>query len=172
MIKVIGACLIVISSSLFGIQVASYFSLRPRHLRSLQEALLRLDTEIMYGATPLPVALKKIGQTEAVPVYRIFMRAGELLCTTHGYTPAEAWGLALEQEWHNTALSREDYHILRAFGEGLGISDRDEQHKNITLTSLHLRREEEKAQRERDKNERLWRYGGFLLGLSIMLILL
>jgi len=76
------------------------------------------------------------------------------------------------ENWQLTALSQDDYTILASFGEMLGLSDREEQHKNIALTSLHLGREEEKAQLEREKNERLWRYGGFLIGISIVLLLL
>ncbi|MGB9792076.1 MAG: stage III sporulation protein AB, partial [Thermacetogeniaceae bacterium] len=62
--------------------------------------------------------------------------------------------------------------VLRSFGEGLGASDRQEQHKKIVLTSKHLSKAEENAQQEREKCERLWKYGGFLLGLSVALLLL
>ncbi|NPV28527.1 MAG: stage III sporulation protein AB [Firmicutes bacterium] len=171
-LKLAGAFLVVSAAGLAGMHVASFFWLRPQQLRALQAALQMLDTEIMYAATPLPAALKKIGQAAEPPVGAIFFAAGELLGTPRGCTAAEAWRQALLQEWEKTALNKEDFAILRSFGEGLGVSDREEQHKNIALTSLHLRREEERAERDRDKNVRLWRYGGFLAGIGIVLLFL
>lgn len=164
--------MVICSTGVTGLKVASYFSRRPAELRSLQDALKMLDTEIMYRATPLPIVLKKIGQAGEGSIAMIFMAAGEALDQEQGITPAEAWKKALLENWRLTSLSQDDHAILASFGELLGTSDREEQHKNITLTSLHLSREEEKAQLEREKNERLWRYGGFLLGISIVLLLL
>lgn len=164
--------MVIGSTGVTGLSVASYFSRRPAELRSLQEALQMLDTEIMYAGTPLPVVLKKIGQAGEGGIARIFMAAGDALGQEQGITPAEAWKKALSENWRLTALGQEDHAILASFGEMLGASDREEQHKNIALASLHLGREEEKAQLEREKNERLWRYGGFLLGISIVLLLL
>lgn len=170
--RLLGAVMVIGSAGLAGMLRASYFSRRPVELRSLQEALQMLDTEIMYAATPLPDALRKIGEVGEGGIARIFTSAGEALCGERGLTPAEAWENALRENWPLTALGKDDYAILSAFGERLGVSDREEQHKNIALASLHLRQEEEKSQSEREKNERLWRYGGFLLGISIVLLLL
>lgn len=157
-----------------GIRVASFYSLRPRQLRALQNALQMLDTEIMYAATPLPVALKKIGEAEAgePEISRIFTRTAALLESAQGYTPREAWQMALDEGFRGTALNSDDYALLRSFGEGLGASDRQEQHKKIVLNLNHLLKAEERAQQEREKCERLWKYGGFLIGLSIALLLL
>jgi stage III sporulation protein AB len=170
--KLLGAVMVIGSAGVTGIRVAAGFSRRITELRSLQNALQMLDTEIMYRATPLPVILKKIGQAGEGSIAKIFKAAGDALNQEQGFTPAEAWNKALLENWQLTALSQDDYTILASFGEMLGLSDREEQHKNIALTSLHLGREEEKAQLEREKNERLWRYGGFLIGISIVLLLL
>lgn len=154
--------------------MASFYSLRPRQLRALQNALQMLDTEIMYAATPLPLALKKVGEAEAGEpgISRFFLKTAALLESAQGYTPGEAWKLVLEEEFRSTALSSDDYAVLRSFGEGLGASDKQEQHKKIVLNLKHLSKAEEKAQQEREKCERLWKYGGFLLGVSIVLLLL
>lgn len=172
--KLFGALLVIFSAGTAGMKIASIYSMRPRQLRTLQDALQMLDTEIMFTATPLPVALRKIGQAEAgePAISRIFLAAAALLESSQGYTAGEAWRLALDEEFCRTALNADDYAVLRTFGEGLGASDRQEQHKKIVLTSQHLCKEEERAQKERERNERLWRYGGFLLGISIVLLLL
>ena len=158
--KLAGAFLVIGSTGMAGIKVASLYMQRSAELRSLQDALQMLDTEILYAAIPLPQALKKIGRSGGDITARIFDEAGELIAAGQGCTVAEAWGRALQKNWGSTALKREDYAILYSFGELLGVSDRQEQHKNIALTSLHLRKEEEKARREQEKNTRLWQYGG------------
>ncbi|HBG22358.1 MAG: stage III sporulation protein SpoIIIAB [Syntrophaceticus sp.] len=168
----LGACLVIGSLGLTGIKAASLYSQRSNELRSLQDALQMLDTEILYAATPLPEALKKIGQGRGNSVTKIFSKAGELFGEGQGFTVAEAWEKALQDNWNSSALIQDDYAILCAFGKLLGVSDREEQHKNIALTSMHLRQEEEKARRSQEKNTRLWQYGGFLVGISIVLLLL
>jgi stage III sporulation protein AB len=170
--KALGACLVIGSMGLAGIKVASFYSQRSNELRFLQDALQMLDTEILYAATPLPVALKKIGQARGNSVTKIFSQAGELIGEGQGCTVAEAWEKALQDNWNSSALIKDDYAILCAFGKLLGVSDREEQHKNIALTSMQLSQEEEKARRSQEKNTRLWQYGGFLVGISIVLLLL
>jgi len=170
--KMIGALFVISSLGMAGIKVASYFTRRTAELRLLQEALQVLDTEIVYAATPLPAVLKKIGQTGGGAIAQIFRKAGEYLTDSQGLTTAEAWKKALNETFPSTALNQDDYAILSAFGDLLGGSDRYEQHKNITLTTLHLQKEEEKARRDQEKNVRLWQYGGFLIGISIVLLLL
>jgi stage III sporulation protein AB len=170
--KLIASLLIICSAGLAGLRAAAAYSLRTRQLRTLQEALQLLDTEIMYGATPLPAALSKVAAAAGEGVGALFGEAGALLGKSSGFTAAEAWSLAVERNIRRTALTGEDRAILCSFGEALGSSDRAEQHKHITLTAFHLRQEEEKAERDRQKNERIWKYGGFLVGIGIVLLLL
>jgi stage III sporulation protein AB len=125
----------------------------------------------MYGATPLPAALSKAA-SGGDAVGAVFLQAGAMLAAKRGLTAGEAWSLALEQGIGRTALNQDDKAILRSFGEALGCSDRTEQHKHITMATVHLRQEEEKAERECQRNGRIWKYGGFLVGISIVLLLL
>jgi stage III sporulation protein AB len=170
--KLIASMLIICSSGMAGLLAGAAYSLRTRQLRTLQEALQLLDTEIMYGATPLPAALSKVAAAAGEVVGSLFGEAGDLLGKSRGLTAAEAWNLSVERNVRRTALIEEDRAILRSFGETLGSSDRAEQHKHITLTAFHLRQEEEKAEGNRQKNERIWKYGGFLVGIGIVLLLL
>jgi stage III sporulation protein AB len=172
MFKLIASLLVICSAGIAGLRAASAYSLRTRQLRTLQEALQLLDTEIMYGATPLPAALSKVAAAAGEAVGAVFSEAGAILGKSSGFTAGEAWNLAVERNIRRTALTEEDRAILRSFGEALGSSDRADQHKHITLTAFHLRQEEEKAERDRQKNERIWKYGGFLVGIGIVLLLL
>ncbi|MGD0152166.1 MAG: stage III sporulation protein SpoIIIAB [Thermacetogeniaceae bacterium] len=172
MLKLIGSLLIICSAGLAGLRVGAVYSLRTRQLRALQEALQLLDTEIMYGATPLPAALRKVAAATGGCIGPVFRDAGGLLGTSDGYSAREAWSLAFDRNFRRTALRQEDLAILKSFGEALGSSDRNEQHKHIELTVFHLRQESEKAETACQKNERIWQYGGFLVGISLVLLFL
>lgn len=172
MFKLLGAILIIAAAGWSGLSIAAVYTKRAQQLRSLQRALQILDTEIVYGATPLPSALQRVGQAVDQTTGGIFRKTGSLLTSSLGYTAAEAWNHALSTIAQTTALNKEDLTILQAFGEGLGCSAQEEQHKNIALTMLHLQKVEESALKERDKNVKIWRYGGFLLGATVVLLLL
>ena len=79
MLKLIASLLIICSAGLAGMRAASAYSLRTRQLRTLQEALQLLDTEIMYGATPLPAALSKVAAAAGEAVGDVFREAGAIL---------------------------------------------------------------------------------------------
>lgn len=172
MLKLIGSLLIICSAGFAGLRVGAVYSLRTSQLRELQAALQLLDTEIMYGATPLPAALRRVAAAAGGCIGLVFRDTGALLGTDDGYSAGEAWSLALDRNFRRTALRQEDLAILKSFGEALGSSDRNEQHKHIGLTAFHLRQESEKAETARQKNERIWQYGGFLVGISLVLLFL
>ncbi|MHB1125365.1 MAG: stage III sporulation protein SpoIIIAB [Bacillota bacterium] len=171
MIKWIGAGLVIIGSGLFGVTMARNYARRPWQLRGLQSALQMLETEIAYAASPLPEALARVAQSTQHPVRVLFQAAREELKEREGITVAEAWEAALERLQTVSALHASDLGVLASFGQGLGRSDREEQLKNLALTREQLRFQEAAAEVQRTRNERMWRILGFLVGISIVLVL-
>ena len=62
MLKWVGAALILFSGTAYGFVRASAYAKRPKELRYLAQALLTLETEIVYGVSPLPAALAACGR--------------------------------------------------------------------------------------------------------------
>ncbi len=60
--------------------------------------------------------------------------------------------------------------ILTAAGQ-LGASDVYEQRKFLTFIQEELKIQEEKAQEEVASGQKLWTYGGFILGAVIVILL-
>jgi stage III sporulation protein AB len=60
---------------------------------------------------------------------------------------------------------------LRSLGSSLGISDRADQIKHLTLAMEQIKLENIKAEDEAARNVKLWNYLGFLGGLVIVMIL-
>ncbi|MBC7106569.1 MAG: stage III sporulation protein AB, partial [Firmicutes bacterium] len=75
MLKTAGALLVCLSSALAGYTAAANLTARVRSLRALLVGLQNLETEIHYGATPLPEALGEIARRCGPPTAALFARA-------------------------------------------------------------------------------------------------
>ncbi|MFZ5943385.1 MAG: stage III sporulation protein SpoIIIAB [Bacillota bacterium] len=172
MFKVAGAFMIIIASGLIGLVIARNYSVRPQQLRYLQSAVQMLETEMLYGLTPLPLALQRVGKRLPYPVNHLFLHTSKTLVEGEGYTAGEAWAASLNELEEQSALLPEDLDTLLYFGQNLGGSDREEQSKNLLLIKEHLKNLEKKAETAKEKNQRLWQYLGFSLGAVVALIIL
>ena len=130
-----------------------------------------LETEISYALSKLPEALGRIGEATPQSIGAIFKKASALLTSGEGYTPQEAWEIALDHCYKNTALLPEDLEILLAFGRSLGSSGREDQLRHLNLACERLRLQEVKAREEAERNVRMWRYLGISVGAMIVLLL-
>jgi len=155
-----------------GLGFAGQFRRRPEELRALQSALLLLETEITYTATPLPAALSGVAQRSLFPAREIFSFAAGRMQERKGVTASEAWNEAMVQIKERSALRETDWLILQQLGAALGASSAVEQEKHLRLAREQLRQEEELAEKERARCEPIYRYGGLLSGLLLAVLLL
>lgn len=172
MLKFLGAAAVVLSCTLIGLTIAGSYSRRPGEIRSLLNALQMLETEISYGATPLPEALAYVAERCDIRVALLFSRTAEELMTMRGITAREAWEMALNMYYPRSALTKTDRAILLELGNSLGVSDREDQVKHLILTKEQLKLEQAKAEEDSLKNTKVYNYLGFLGGLTIVLILI
>lgn len=170
MLKLFGAMLIVLACGYAGFAVARRYQRRPKDLRYIQGALQMLETEITYGATPLPEAFDVVSKRCEKGVAVLFATARDNLLTGDGLTAQEAWDDALKVFCQHSAINAGDVAILKALGAGLGISDRADQVKHLHLAREQLRIEAIKAEDEATKYVKLYHYLGFLGGLTIVII--
>lgn len=171
MLKMLGAAIIVASSSLGGFYIASSYQQRPRQLRELQQALQMLETEIVYASIPLYLAMEHIGERLPGVTKAIFQAMGKNLQQMDGASSFECWKQALEQHFYQTALKKQDREILLQFGQTLGISDKEDQMKHIRLAIHHLAAEESLARDEQKIYGKLSKNIGVLLGVLIVILI-
>jgi stage III sporulation protein AB len=171
MVKVLGSVLIVVASTLIGFRIAARYANRSRQLRQFISALKLLETEIFYAATPLPDACRRIAKLSPTPVGAFFRQVAENLMDGQGRTATEVWREALLAMKDELALKESDRSVLIAFGQTLGVSDREDQIKHIHLAIAQLSAEEVSAREEQLKSEKMWRYLGALLGLTLVILL-
>lgn len=169
--KLIGAILILIATTLVGFEFAKQLSERPRQLRHLKSALQTLEAEITYGLTPLSEASLQLSQQLPKPISYLFDRFSYYLAKQEESVD-RAWEQSLKETWQLTALCDAEYEIMRQFGATLGQHDRDNQQKHIRLTIAHLEREEGDAKEKQNRYEKMIKSLGFLAGLLIILLMI
>lgn len=172
MLKLLGACCMIGGCGYLGLQISSNFSRRVRLLQVLQNGLTMLETEINFTATPLPLAMQRVGEKLEGEAGSLFLRTGKKLVQYPGFSAGEAWDLSIGELCRLVPLTKEETAILRLFGWGLGVSAKEEQIKNIALAKEQLAEKEKAALEARGKNERMWRYLGFCTGAIAVLMLL
>ncbi|SMB94797.1 stage III sporulation protein AB [Desulfonispora thiosulfatigenes DSM 11270] len=171
MLKILGSIFLIMGFGVIGLVVARNLSLRPLELRQVQNGLKMLETEILYGLTPLPEALSRVSNQISFPINKLFSQSSNYLKNGEGLTAGEAWEISLNELEQESSLLAEDIEILISFGKGLGGSDRDEQTKHLKLVQDHLKNAEFKAEKIKETNQKVYKYLGFSFGAVIALIL-
>lgn len=171
MMKLIGAMLIIIATTWTGFEFARHLTERPRQLRALKTALQSLEAEIMYSHTPLHEASRRLALQLPHPLAHFFATFAKKLTETET-TVRDAWEECLKEVWGKTALKRNEFEIMKQFGETLGRHDRQSQQKQIVLTLTHLEREESEAREKQAKYEKMVKSIGFLSGLLLIILLM
>ena len=152
--------------------MAGNYARRPGELRDFQTALQLLETEVIYSATPLPVALRKIARFGHGKAAAMFAGAGQKMESGLVETAGEAWILALDETFEETAMRYEDREVLEALAPSLGASDRQDQLKHLAMARERLGRQEISALDDAGRYGRLWNYAGVLTGLALVLVLI
>jgi len=139
-------------------------------LREFLMALALLDTEIVWGATPLPEAFRILKERTDSPWQEFFAELQERL--QRGESASTAWQETILTQKPHFCLKQEDWPVIRDVSKGLGRSDRTEQHKQLELVQRQLALMKDQAGVWSDKQAKMWSYLGFLCGIAVALILI
>ncbi|WP_159882219.1 stage III sporulation protein SpoIIIAB [Paenibacillus puerhi] len=171
MIKLLGAGMILLAGTLLGFYQASQLSRRPRQIGDAIRLLQRLETEIVYGYTPLPGALRKTGQSSATEVGSLFVRTADELLRSGGRPVQLIWQETVQALWRNLSMKQGEREVLLQFGATLGLSDREDQVKHVRLAISQLQGEEDNARDEQQRYERMWKSLGLLMGALVVVLI-
>lgn len=170
-IKLIGGLLVFVACGALGIAASNKYSQRPKEIRKLRASIQMLETEIIFGCTPLPLALSNISCKADGAISRFFANAAEDLLAGISHNLESAWFKAVDQLLSESNIDMQDGELIKDFGKVLGGSDREDQKKHFELLYIQLRQHEEMAEDARKKNEKMYKSLGFLSGLVIFIIL-
>ena len=86
------------------------------------------------------------------------------------FSAGDAWNKAIDTDILNINL--EDKNVLKNLSKLLGATDLEGQLSQIEMTSNFLDEQIKKAEKEREKNESMYRKLGMIIGLGIVIILI
>ena len=172
MVKFIGALFVLFAGTMIGFQQAAKFAERPKQLRQLVHMLQRLITEIGYGHTLLPEALKRAASTAKGPIAIMFTEAANGLLESSELSFEEHWKAAIKKYWSHTSMRSNEQAVLYRLGTSLGISDTEDQIKNLQLAIDQIKLEDQAAREEQGRYEAMWKSLGVLTAVLIIILMM
>ena len=169
--KIIGGLMVIAACGLLGIAAANRYSIRLKDIRRFRASIQMLETEIIYGCTPLPHALNNISAKIEGPLKRFYSMISEDLNSGCNTSLDAVWSKGSDRLQKDTCLKNTDRELVAGFGKVLGSSDREDQKKHFELFYIQLKQHELEAEEERRKNEKMYKTLGFLSGLVIFILL-
>lgn len=154
-----------------GILHGRTFSIRLENLIYLEQCIKILETEIVYGSTPLPQALMNINDKGNPRVSFIFQEIrNDLLKYKRGDIYLSFISV---REILSTKLNfkKVDVETFMSLGRVLGTSNREDQEKSLKITLNQIAGLILEAKEERNKNEKLYKTLGLITGIGIIIIL-
>lgn len=171
MLKILGAVMVIAAATLAGWIQSRQFARRPNQIRRLILALNRLETEIMYGFTPLPDALERIGEQSGEPIQSIMREAAAEMNPPHNRTAKDSLQDAIQSGWGYTSMKAAEKDILLQLSFTLGTSDRKDQVVHLATAVRQLESEEIIAREEQSRYEKMYKSLGLLCGAFIVILI-
>lgn len=165
-IKFVIYALIVYICTYLGIYKAKTYEAREKELKNIKNALSFFRSKIEFTYEPIKEIFMQISQVIYENKNNVFLKCVGCL---ENQTIENAWLIAVEEGTKN--IKKEDKEILKMFGKLLGKTDKNGQISEIQLTQDFLDKQIEKAEFERNKNAKLFKSLGTLLGIGIVIIL-
>lgn len=170
MIYLIAIPLIIGTTTLIGYTYSNRLQKRAKLIREIIYALQILESEIIYGLTPLQVAFDKISKQIPVPASLLFKETAELIQVHSDIRIALENALAKLEK--TLPMEPEEKSLILQLGTSLGKYDAGSQQLHIRNALTNLERIHLDAVEAFAKYGKMARYLGMLSGLLIVILFL
>lgn len=170
-VKLIAAVVVVLGGWYLGRYLSAEFGIHVRQLSGFQAALKQLEFNIRFMNLPLCDALRSTAETQRGVIGSILKEVADGLTRNRGSTVTDAWDRAVQAQKGRLCLADEELGILSSFAEHLGAGDCESEVNNIRAACLKLKVAEEAAREEMNKNDKLYRSMGVLLGILVVIVM-
>lgn len=152
-----------------GLIAASKLNRQVEQLDELAYALTILSKEIAYGHTRLPQALQISARDLRTPVGDVFRIAGIAIARDE-LSPQQAFANSLQtaKRWEAHMAKP----ILLRLADELGASSIPQQERFLKLAEEEIRAQRLQAQEKAISQGKIYRWGGFLTGCMLTLLLI
>ena len=166
-IKILIYSSIFLVCSTIGLLKSQKYIYRVNELREFKNSLNMFKTKIKFTYEPLPEIFRQISGAIKPNIGSIFKIA---IYNMNFFSAGDAWNKAIDTDILNINL--EDKNVLKNLSKLLGATDLEGQLSQIEMTSNFLDEQIKKAEKEREKNESMYRKLGMIIGLGIVIILI
>lgn len=166
-VKGILLILIFIMSSSIGISISKMYENRVKELKQFKNILNILKGKIKFTYEPLGEIFKQISRNSSNKIEEIF---DDMVNKMMFEDVKDAWKDSIQEA--DISLKQEDKDILKDLGKTLGQTDVENQISNINLTENFLNMQIEKAEIDRQKNQKIYKTLGVIAGLIFVIILI
>lgn len=164
-LKIIILIMIFLISTNIGILKANSYDNRLNELKNMKNALEMLKSKIEFTYEPIKDIFEEISKIVYKNEKNIFLDTTKMM---KNYQITDSWNMAVEE---NKFLISEDKSTIKMFGKLLGKTDKAGQINEINVTSKLLDTLIEKAEFEKNKNYKLFKTLGCVVGIGICIIL-
>lgn len=166
-LKILIYSFIFLTTSAIGILKSKKYVYRAEELKEIKSALNIFKTKLKFTYEPIPEIFREIAENLNSNIGSIFKMASKNMELE---IAEKAWNAAIELNTLN--INNEDKNILKSLSNLLGKTDLQGQINQIELTTNFIDEQIIKAEKEREKNEKLFRTLGMTIGLAIVIILM
>ena len=166
-IKIVIYTFIFLSCSLIGILISKKYTNRVNELKEFKNALNIFKTKIRYTYEPIPDIFMQISENINSNIGNVFSQAANKM---NVLAVGEAWNIALKME--ELSINQEDRNALENLSKLLGKTDLQGQLNQIEMTEDFLNEQIRKAEQEKNKNEKMYRTLGAIIGMVIVIIVM
>ena len=150
-----------------GLLISRKYKDRVTELKEFRNSLNMLESKIKFTYEPLQEIFGQLYNCLDNNISLIFKKANDYMKKMN---TQDAWNKAIEESKLN--LNNEDINIIKNMGKLLGKTDVEGQVSEIALTSSFIDMQIEKAEKDKEKNEKLYKTLGTVIGLAIVIILI
>ncbi|MCX7715222.1 MAG: hypothetical protein N2171_05810 [Clostridia bacterium] len=165
--KMMGGICILSATTYLGFERAHLLYKRVKYIMNIKTSLTMLESEIGFCANRLDSAfmtISKLSDTQG-----LFSQTAKKL---QSVGIKEAWEMSVRAHREKMRLTGEDTEILLSFGAELGMTDRENQIKNIRYITSLLEKQYKEAKEEYERMARTYRSIGILSGLFLIVLLI
>lgn len=170
--KILFLLSIFILSTMIGIIIAKKYSNRVNELQELITSLEILESRINYTYDSIPEIFDFIARHLKTNIKNIFEYSAEKLSIDKNFSAGELFNSTIDEERILLDLNEADIDILKGLSVSLGQVDLENQVKNIRLIIRSLTNQLDDARKEKEKNFKLCRNMGAIVGVLLIIILI
>ena len=143
------------------------YSNRLRDLKEMRKALNFFEEKIKFTYEPIPDVFEEISGKVKENIGEIFHNSSRLM---ENESAGVSWENTVDDS--NNNFTKEDKEIIKGLAKMLGKTDIDGQVSEIRLTCKFLDVQIKDAEKEKTKNEKLYKTLGATVGLALVIILI